>query len=66
MWAVQCERSYEYDILNRFQRLRTSPSNYLYTNCITIVENTKKRLQQNANYDMCIDDMLFNIWEEVN
>ncbi len=37
--------------------------NYLYTNCIFIVENTKKRLKQNANYDMCIDNLLFNIWE---
>ena len=25
----------------------------------------KKRLQKNANYDMCIDDMLFNMWEQV-
>lgn len=39
---------------------------YLYTNCIQIVENTKKRLKQNANYDMSIDNMLFNIWEEIN
>jgi hypothetical protein len=23
-------------------------------------------LKQNANYDMCIDNMLFNMWEEVN
>ena len=46
--------------------LKMAKTNYLYTKCITIVENTKKRLQQNANYDMCIDNMLFNIWEEVN
>ena len=46
--------------------LKMAKTNYLYTNCITIVETTKKRLQQNANYDMCIDNMLFNIWEEVN
>lgn len=39
---------------------------YLYTNCIQTVENTKKRLKQNANYDMSIDNMLFNIWEEIN
>ena len=38
---------------------------YLYTNCIQIVENTKKRLKQNANYDMSIDNMLFNVWEEI-
>lgn len=46
--------------------LRKAKENYLYTNCINIVENTKKRLKQNANYDMCIDNMLFNMWEEVN
>ena len=36
-----------------------------YTNCIQIVENTKRRLNQNANYDMSIDNMLFNMWEEI-
>lgn len=46
--------------------LKKAKWNFLYTNCITIVENTKKRLKQNANYDMCIDNMLFNMWEEVN
>lgn len=46
--------------------LKMAKGNYLYTNCIKIVENTKKRLAQNANYDMCIDDMLFKMWEEVN
>lgn len=41
--------------------------NYLkYVNCIKIVENTKKRLLSNSNYDMCIDYLLFNIWEEIN
>lgn len=37
-----------------------------YANCIKIVEDTKRRLQSNANYDMCIDNMLFRLWEEVN
>jgi DNA polymerase-3 subunit delta' len=37
-----------------------------YANCIQIVEDTKKRLQSNANYDMSIDNMLLNIWEKVN
>lgn len=46
--------------------LNAAKQNYLYTNCIEIVENTKKRLKQNANYDMSIDDLVFNIWEEVN
>ena len=46
--------------------LKKAKENYIYTNCINIVENTKKRLNQNANYDMCIDNLLFNMWEEVN
>lgn len=46
--------------------LKMAKTDYQYTNCIKIVENTKKKLKQNANYDMCIDDMLFNMWEEVN
>lgn len=45
--------------------LRLSKNNVKYTNCIKIVENTKKRLKQNSNYDMCIDNMLFNMWEEI-
>lgn len=46
--------------------IELAKKSYKYTNCIKIVENTKKRLKQNGNYDMCIDNMLFNIWEEVN
>jgi len=46
--------------------LKRAKMNYRYTNCINIVENTRKRLTQNGNYDMCIDYMLFNIWEEIN
>lgn len=37
-----------------------------YANCIQIVEDTKRRLKSNANYDMSIDNMLFRLWEEVN
>ena len=37
-----------------------------YANCISIVEETKKSLQANANFDMSIDNMLFHLWEEVN
>ena len=37
-----------------------------YTDCIKVVENTKKRLKSNSNYDMCIDNMLLNMWEIVN
>ena len=46
--------------------LKKARNNYKYTNCINIVENTKKHLKQNANYDMSIDNMIFNMWEEIN
>ena len=46
--------------------LNQSKRNIKYVKCIDIVENTKKRLKSNSNYDMCIDNMLFNIWEEIN
>lgn len=57
-----------YDMLDYINiiLLKKAKKDYIYTNCIKIVENTKKRLQQNANYDMCIDNLVFNIWEEVN
>lgn len=37
-----------------------------YINSIKIVELTKKRLSSNANFDMCIDNLLLKIWEEFN
>ena len=35
-------------------------------NCIKYVEETKKRILSNSNYDMCIDYLLMKIWEEIN
>lgn len=35
-------------------------------NCIKYVEETKKRLTANSNYDMTIDNLLIKIWEEIN
>lgn len=46
--------------------LKLSKENIKYINCIQIVEETKRRLKANSNYDMTIDNMLFSIWEEVN
>ena len=41
--------------------LRLSKQNTKYIRCIEIVEQTKKRLKANSNYDMCIDNLLFNM-----
>ena len=46
--------------------IKQSRKKYKYANCIKVVEETKKRIKSNSNYNMCIDYMLFNIWGEVN
>lgn len=38
--------------------------NSIYIKYIDIVEKTKKNLKLNANYDMSIDNMIYNIWNE--
>ena len=39
---------------------------YKYFEISKIVENTRVKLNSNSNYDMCIDEMLLRIWEEMN
>lgn len=46
--------------------LKKSRTNAKFANCIKVVEDTKKRLKANSNYDMCIDNLLFGMWEEIN
>ena len=46
--------------------IQKAKKNISFANCISIVEETKKRIQQNANFDMSIDYLLFNMWEEIN
>ncbi len=45
--------------------LELAKEDYRYTNCIETVENTRKRLQANANYDMSIDNMLLQMKAEI-
>lgn len=58
----------KYEILDYINIVlfKFSKESIRYINCINIVEDTKKRLKANSNYNMCIDDMLFKIWEEIN
>ena len=46
-------------------KLRSTNDNR-YINGIKIVEETKKRLSANANYDMSIDNLLLKLWEELH
>ena len=40
--------------------------NEKYLNCIKVVEEAKKRLKANSNYNMTIDNMIMTIWEEIH
>lgn len=46
-----------------FENLK-SEENSRYIKCISIVEETKKKINANANYDMSIDNLLLRLWEE--
>ena len=40
--------------------------NIKYLDCLEIVQETKKRLKANSNYNMSIDNMMITIWEEIH
>ncbi|MBR3133791.1 MAG: DNA polymerase III subunit delta' [Clostridia bacterium] len=40
--------------------------NQNYLNCVNIVQETINKINSNCNFDMCLDNMLWKIWEEVN
>lgn len=40
--------------------------NEKYIDCIKYVNQCADRLRSNSNFDMCIDNMLFKMWEELN
>lgn len=41
-------------------------TNEKYIDCIKYVNQCADRLRSNSNFDMCIDNMLFKMWEELN
>lgn len=43
-----------------------SKLNIKYIDCIKYVNKVTNRLKSNSNFDMCIDTMLFDMWEEIN
>lgn len=45
---------------------KKAKQNQKYLNCINIVEDAKKRLKANSNYNMTIDNMIMTIWEEIH
>lgn len=45
---------------------KKAKENIKFLDCINIVEDTKKRLKANSNYNMSIDNMLMTMWEEIH
>lgn len=68
--AIELYKSKEtiYSILENISilALKKSRINPKFAGCVKVVEETKKRLMANSNYDMCIDNLLFDMWREVN
>ena len=46
-----------------FEKLREE-QDMRYAKAVSIVEEAKKRITANANYDMSIDNLLLRIWEQ--
>lgn len=55
----------EYLSVNLFYLGKTE-KNKKYLNCVKHIQETINHLKSNSNFDMSIDYMLFEIWEEVN
>ena len=45
---------------------KKAKENIKYLKTISIVEETKKRLKANSNYNMTIDNLIMTIWEEIH
>ena len=60
------EREKIQEILEYINVYLYNQKNMKKLNCIKYVEEVKKRLLANSNYDMCIDYLLMKLWEEIN
>ena len=57
----------EYMIVILYNKIKKQEGYYYkYFGVLKIIDNTKVKLNSNSNYDMCIDEMLLRIWEEMN
>jgi DNA polymerase-3 subunit delta' len=55
-----------YDILDYITTIfiKKAKTNYKYISYIETIEEVKKNLKSNSNFDMSIDKLLYKIWEE--
>lgn len=54
------------ELLDYMNIILYNKNDICYINCIQVVEDTKRRLLQNSNFDMSIDRLLIKMWEEIN
>lgn len=64
--VLRKEKEKIYEILEYINVYLYNTKEIKKLNCIQYVEETKKRLLANSNYDMCIDYLLMNLWEKMN
>lgn len=55
-----------YDFLDYINTLLVSSKQINKVNCVEYVEEARKRLNSNSNYDMTIDNLLMKCWEQIN
>lgn len=55
-----------YDLLEYINILLLESRQIEKINCIKYVEEAKRRLIANSNYDMIVDNLLMKLWEEIN
>ncbi len=56
----------DYMITTFYNLFMKDTQNKSFINVIKIIEEVKKRLKGNSNFDMSIDHLIFKVWEEIN
>lgn len=64
--VLYSKKEYIYDLLEYINILLLRTRQIQKINSVKYVEEAKKRLLANSNYDMTIDNLLMKMWEEMN
>lgn len=61
--VLYTQKEFIYDLLEYINVLLLKSKQIQKINCVKHVEEAKKRLLANSNYDMTIDNLLLKMWE---
>jgi len=64
--VLYSQKEYIYDLLEYINVLLLKSKQIHKINCVKYIEEAKRRLLANSNYDMTIDNLLIKIWDEMN